>query len=186
MTNVRRVPRGSIWAEDERGVIGDGQGMIWHVPADFRHFKNSTLGSAVIMGRKSFEAIGRPLPGRTNIVITTREDFSATGVTVAHSVEEAFALAEADPTYPDQQMIWVIGGGAIFDQTMDDVDDLVVTYLKFPDGPREAPAKQAPQELVYAPKVDPNVWEVDPTRSDADWRPQSGDALWKVVTYVRK
>jgi dihydrofolate reductase len=82
-----------IAAVSENNVIGRGNALPWRAPEDLAHFKTLTLGNTLIMGRKTFESIGRPLPGRTTVVLTRREDFAAPGVLVAHDPKAALALA---------------------------------------------------------------------------------------------
>lgn len=175
----------SIWAQDEDGVLGDGKRMLWRVPEDFKHFRARTLGHPIIMGRRSFEALGGALGGRTNIVLTSDQTFEAPNVVVARSIDEAFTLGRKVARETGVNTVWVAGGGKVYEETMDLVDELVVTHLQFPPG--SATAKQWDMaRLVRAPKVDEKVWKVAPDRTDEFWRPQSGDAKWKVVTYVRR
>ena len=75
----------AIWAQDSNGILGSGTAMSWHVPADFRHFKDSTMDCPIIMGRRSWEALGKALPGRTNIVITRTPGYEAAGALVVSS-----------------------------------------------------------------------------------------------------
>lgn len=101
-----------ILARAHNGVIGrDGQ-LPWHLPADLKRFKLLTMGQPMIMGRKTFESFPRPLPGRRHIVMTRDPLWSRDGAEVAHSVEEAIAIAARD----DPAAIWIIGGAEIFDQ----------------------------------------------------------------------
>jgi dihydrofolate reductase len=129
MTDAPRV--GLIWAQAEGGVIGRDGGMPWHVPEDLAHFKAITLGSPVVMGRGTWDSIDprwRPLPGRRNIVITRRPDWSAEGAERAASVAEALDLAAED----EPEWVWVIGGGEIFAATIGRADRLEVTELRHP------------------------------------------------------
>ena len=93
-----------IVAVAENGVIGDRNALLWHISEDLRHFKAVTTGHPVVMGRKTWESLGRPLPNRTNVVIT-RQNIEIPGCTVAHSLEEAVAL------FPADEEVFVIGGG---------------------------------------------------------------------------
>ena len=171
----------SIWAQDRTGVLGSGTGMLWHVPADFAHFKAETLGCPVIMGRASWEALGGALPGRTNVVITRDRSYAAPGATVVHSLGEAMEVATPAPCSPGRATVWITGGARVYAEAMDLVDELVVTDLDLdvvaagPSGP-----------VVHAPRIDPSEWVADPARSDAEWRPRSGDARWRVTTWVRR
>jgi dihydrofolate reductase len=114
-----------IVALDEGHVIGNEGGMPWHLPADIKFFKSVTMGKPIIMGRSTFESIGKPLPGRTNIVVTRKKDFQAPGCRLAHSIDEALAIAEEEAA--DEAMI--IGGGAIYEQTLDRTDRLYMTHI---------------------------------------------------------
>lgn len=96
-----------IVAMAQHRVIGRGNQMPWHLPADLRHFKRVTLGKPVIMGRKTFESIGRPLPGRRNLVITRNSDWQADGVESVNSLDAALALVG------DEAEVMIIGGGAV-------------------------------------------------------------------------
>lgn len=96
-----------IVAVAENGVIGDRNALLWHISEDLRHFKAVTTGHPVVMGRKTWESLGRPLPNRTNVVIT-RQNIEIPGCTVAHSLEEAVAL------FPADEEVFVIGGAQIY------------------------------------------------------------------------
>ena len=102
-----------IYIRSRNGVIGKGGVMPWHLPEDMAHFKATTMGAPVIMGRKTWDAIPprfRPLPGRTNIVITRQNVWKAEGASTVSSLEEAIELCK------DQPLAWIIGGGQIYKQ----------------------------------------------------------------------
>jgi len=101
-----------IAAVAANGVIGVGNALPWHLPEDLKHFKALTLGHPIIMGRKTWESLGRPLPGRANIVVTRSPDFSAPGCTVAHSLEQAFAACA------NAEKLFIIGGAEIYRQAL--------------------------------------------------------------------
>ena len=105
------------------GVIGARNALPWHLPADLKHFKATTLGKPVIMGRRTFESIGRALPGRTNVVVTRRADFAAPGCVVAASLEAAYAAAG------DAAEICVIGGGELYREAIAHADRLELTEI---------------------------------------------------------
>ncbi|WP_431807129.1 dihydrofolate reductase [Microbacterium paraoxydans] len=114
---------GLIWAQAANGVIGAEGGMPWHVPEDLAHFKETTNGTPVIMGRKTWDSLPerfRPLPGRDNIVITRQQDWTADGARRAATVAEAVR---------GQERVWIIGGGEIFRQVIGDADRLEVTEI---------------------------------------------------------
>lgn len=112
-----------IVAMAKNRVIGKDNTLPWHLPADLQHFKQLTLGKPIIMGRKTYESIGRPLPNRTNIIITRDPQFTAEGCKVCHSVAEAFALVA------DSEELMVIGGAAIFAQCFPMADTMYLTYI---------------------------------------------------------
>jgi dihydrofolate reductase len=112
-----------IVAMDRNRVIGAGGRLPWHIPEDLKRFRRLTLGHHVVMGRKTWESIGRPLPGRTNIVVTRDRNFAAEGVLVTHSLEAALALAVGD------KEVFVIGGGALYAQALPLADRLYITEV---------------------------------------------------------
>ena len=120
-----------IVAAAENNVIGKDNKLPWSLPEDMKFFKNTTWGMPVIMGRKSYEALGKPLPGRVNIVVTKQNDWTAENVQVAKSIEEALTLAKA----ANCKEIFIIGGGNIFTQSMDLADKIYLTRVHAsPDG----------------------------------------------------
>lgn len=104
-------------------VIGIDNTLPWHLPEDLKHFKAVTLGKPVIMGRKTFDSIGRPLPGRLNIVITRQADWQHEGVSVAHSLQDALALAGA------VDEVCVIGGANLYAQALPLADRMCLTHI---------------------------------------------------------
>jgi len=113
-----------IVAMDER-LIGNEGGMPWHLPADLKFFKSVSMGKPIIMGRSTWESIGKALPGRTNIVITRNTSFQAEGCRLAHSVDEALAIAKEESA----EEVMIIGGGGIYEQTLDRIDRLYLTRI---------------------------------------------------------
>jgi dihydrofolate reductase len=103
-----------ILARADNGVIGANGTLPWHIPADLQHFKRLTVGKPVIMGRKTFVSIGRPLPRRLNIVVTRDAAWTAPGVQVAASLPDAFALAYENALHTGAEEVMVIGGADIF------------------------------------------------------------------------
>ena len=135
--------RGMIFAVSPEGVIGVGLRIPWHHPGDLRRFKRVTLGSTVVMGRRTFESTGKPLPGRRNIVVT-RTPLEVPGVESVRTVDQALALAgDAD--------VWFIGGAKIYEEAMRHVDVIDVTYV--PDHVDSPDAVRVPpiDEQVFAP-----------------------------------
>ncbi len=101
-----------IVAMDRGRVIGKDNGLPWRLPADLRHFKRNTVGKAIVMGRKTWESIGRPLPRRHNIIVTSNTDYVAEGCTVVHSFEQAIAAAS------DAEEVVVIGGATLYREAL--------------------------------------------------------------------
>jgi len=137
-----------IAAVAENGVIGAGGAMPWRLKSDMARLKALTMGKPVVMGRKTFASIGRPLPGRTNIVVTRDAGFRADGVVVTHSFADAKLIATGDALRRFATDIAVIGGAEIYAQWMDSADRLEITEVHArPDGDTHFPA------------VDPTAWE---------------------------
>ena len=114
-----------IVAVSDNGVIGKDNQLLWRLPDDLKRFKKLTLGHPIIMGRKTFDSIGKPLPGRTSIVVTRDKNFSMEGIIVVHSVEEALqeaAKLETEETF-------VIGGGELYSLTLALADRLYITEV---------------------------------------------------------
>ena len=113
-----------IVAVAQNGVIGRGGRLPWHLPADLKYLKALSLGHHIIMGRKTFESIGKPLPGRTNVVVTRQAEYRAPGAVVAGSVEQALAACSGDGE------IFIIGGAELFAQAMGRADRLYLTEIQ--------------------------------------------------------
>lgn len=131
-----------VVAKNEKNVIGDDNQLIWHLPNDLKHFKQITTGHPIIMGRLTFESMGKPLPNRTNIVITRNDNWKAEGTLIVHSLIEAIKKA-----YELDNEIFIIGGGQIFKDAIDlaDVIELTEVYNHL-DG-----------EVLF-PEINPKIW----------------------------
>lgn len=114
-----------IWAMDENRVIGYHNQLPWRLPEDLKFFKRVTIGHPIAMGRKTYESIGKPLPGRENIVITRDENYDPEGCTVMHSIEEMLAYAAENKS----EEIFVIGGAEIFKEVLQHADKLYLTMI---------------------------------------------------------
>ncbi len=141
-----------VAAVARNGTIGADGGLPWRLPADLQRFKALTMGHTMIMGRKTFESIGRALPGRRSIVVTRDRDWTAPGVTVAHSVAEAIDLAGDGPA----GTVMVVGGGEIYRQTMHRAERLEITLMD----------SDVTGDTRF-PEIDPAIWQ-EATREDAD------------------
>lgn len=112
-----------IVAMGRNRVIGKDNDLIWHLPADLKHFKETTMGKPVIMGRKTFESMGKPLPGRTNIVITRNNQYEAKGCLVAQSLEKALKRVSGEAE------VFIAGGGEIYREAMPLADRMHITII---------------------------------------------------------
>jgi len=112
-----------IAAMAENRVIGKNNDLVWHLPDDLKHFKELTKGHHIIMGRKTFESMGKPLPHRTNIVVTSKEDYKAEGCIVVHNLRDAIQKAEND------SQPFIIGGGKIYKQALEYGDTMELTEI---------------------------------------------------------
>jgi dihydrofolate reductase len=121
------IPLALIVAVAANGVIGRDNRLPWHIPGDLKWFKANTLGKPVIMGRKTWDSIGRPLPGRPNIVVTRQADWAATGAHAAHSLDQAISLAGV--LMPDASEVMVIGGSALFAEALPRCTRLYLTEI---------------------------------------------------------
>lgn len=110
-------------------VIGKDNGLIWHLPNDLQFFKANTMGKPMIMGRNTFDSIGRPLPGRTNIVVTRSTTYSPAGIVVAHSLEQAISLARDIAAKDNVDEIMIIGGAQIYEQSLKLADRIYLTQV---------------------------------------------------------
>lgn len=141
-----------IAAIDRNRAIGKDGAMPWHLPADLKFFKRATMGKPVIMGRRTYDAIGRPLPGRLNIVVTRDPAWRADGVYVAHSLEDAMRAAA------EYEEVMIIGGAGLYTQTLPEADRLYLTEI---EGEFEAD--------TYFPEFDRAEWrEIASERREAD------------------
>ncbi len=141
-------------AAAENNVIGKDNQLPWHLPNDLKYFKNLTWGMPILMGRKTFDSIGKPLPGRKSIVITRNKDWQDDNVSVVHSVDEAIALAKQD----DIKEVFVIGGAEIFTTAFEQADRLYLTRVH-----------QEVDGDVYFPSIDDTKWKlISAKRCEAD------------------
>jgi dihydrofolate reductase len=132
-----------IAAIGKNNELGKGNTLLWHMPADMKHFKDTTALHSVLMGRKTFESIGKPLPNRRNVVITRDANYSQKGAEIVHSLAAALDL------FPDQnEEIFVIGGAEIYKQTMPIADKLYITHIDAED----------PEADSFFPEIIPIVW----------------------------
>jgi dihydrofolate reductase len=158
----------AIAAVARNGVIGADGDIPWRIPADWRRFKALTTGSTLVMGRKTYDSIGRALPGRTTVVITRDRRWRGDGVLVAPSVEEALAQASARET----ETIWVAGGGEVYAATWDRLTRLELTEVALD-----------PAGSVRLPDVDPAQWRESAREEHGE---ADGAPAYAFVSYVRR
>jgi dihydrofolate reductase len=154
-----------IVAIAQNGVIGKATGeMSWHVKEEFQHFKNTTFGFPIIMGRKTFETLGKPLKGRKNIVVSKNKSYKTAydDVVIEASIEEAIEYCKT----LNPEKIFVIGGGEIYRQAILFVDEMLITFMKF----------EAEGDVKF-PQIDNNYWNIEKIEDHE---------LFEIFRYVRK
>lgn len=154
-----------IVAVAANGVIGRANGeMPWHVKEDFQHFKKTTMSSPIIMGRKSFVSLGKPLKGRENIVVTrnTNLNYDFDDVTIVLSLNEAIEHCKL----LNKEKIFITGGGEIYKQSISIADEMIISHMKF----------DAVGEVKF-PEIDMNEWYID-SKDDRE--------KFEIITYKRK
>ena len=157
-----------IAAVAENNALGKNNDLIWRLPADLKRFKKVTLGHHVIMGRKTFESLGKPLPNRTTIIISRNKDYQVEGCIIVNSLEKAI-LAATNDTNP-----YILGGGEIYRQALDHADilDLTLVHHSFEDAD------------TFFPQIDFNKWkEINREDFKAD---ETHDYDYSFVTYRKK
>jgi dihydrofolate reductase len=162
-----------ICAVARNRVIGRNNQLLWRLKSDLRHFRDLTTGKPVIMGRKTHNSIGRPLPNRDNIVVTRDRAFVADGVFVVHTLDEAFRVAEDCAKERAVDEIMVAGGGDIYAQTIERADALYLTEVDM-----------EPEGDAWFPPVDRMLWE-EISRKTHPKGPDD-EAAFSFVDYVRR
>ena len=163
---------GLVWAEAHGGVIGADGGIPWHLPEDLKHFRAVTTGSAVVMGRRTWESLPerfRPLPGRRNIVVTRQHDWKAEGAETVPSLDDAIAAVRQDTGGE----LWVIGGGQLYAEAIAQADRLEVTEVDLAvDGDTHAPAIGAEWKGTHDP--------------GAGWHDSESGIRYRFASYQRR
>ncbi len=154
-------------------VIGRDNQLLWRIKADLRHFRDLTVGKPVVMGRKTFLSIGRPLPGRDNIVVTRERDFAAEGVHVVHALEPALELAARLAAERGHAETMIAGGGDIYAQTIGRADRLHITEVDL-----------SPEGDAWFPAIDPSEWRETGRRAHP--KGPDDDAAYAFVDYARR
>ncbi|MEM7461889.1 MAG: dihydrofolate reductase [Pseudomonadota bacterium] len=138
-----------IAAIGDNDVIGVEGGLPWRLSSDLKRFKQITMGKPIIMGRKTYESIGKPLPGRLNIVVTRNSDFSADGIEIVSGIEAGIARARQHAELNDVDEICVIGGGEIYSKTIGSADRLYITHVL-----------ASPEGDTKFPEIDQDYWQI--------------------------
>jgi dihydrofolate reductase len=161
-----------VAAVADNGVIGQGGGLPWRLKSDLRNFRAVTMGKPVVMGRKTYLSIGKPLPGRTSIVMSRNRDFAAPGVVVAPGIAAALAAARGDALRRSADAIAVIGGAELYAHLIGQADRLVITHVHL-----------RPEGDTMFPIIDPALWR-EVTRSPHSPGPDDA-AAFTVLVYER-
>ena len=170
---MRKVAIVLIAAVADNGVIGQSGGLPWRLKPDLQHFRKLTMGKPVLMGRKTYLSIGKPLAGRTNIVVSRDPSFAAAGILVAPSVAAALEAARGDALRRSADAIAVIGGADLYAQTMACADRMVITHVHL-----------RPEGETRFPEIDSKVWS-EVARTDHQPGPEDA-AGFTIVTYERR
>lgn len=170
MERVARPAISFVVARADNGVIGRDNALPWHLPADLRHFKRLTVGKPVVMGRKTFDSIGKPLPGRHNIVLTRDPAWRAEGVTVVANLAEAIAAAGLDPKTRAEEVM-IIGGAAVYAEALPIATRVYLTEV------HDAPAGD-----TTLPPLDPARWR---ETAREDHPAEEGRPAYSFVTLER-
>lgn len=157
-----------IAAIAQKNALGKNNELIWHLPADLKRFKQQTSGHPIVMGRKTFESLGRPLPNRTNIVITRSKTFQCEGIIVTNSLEDAIKTAKKI-----NEKIYIIGGATIYKQAIDKADKLDITLVH-----------HSFEADVFFPEIDKNIWKEE--RREDFTADEKNPYDYSFVTYVKK
>ncbi len=155
-----------ICAMDKNRLIGNNNQLPWRLPADLAFFKRTTLGKPVVMGRNTFESIGKPLPGRQNIIVTSNPAWQAQGCDVAGNIEEALQLVEFDPE------VMLIGGASLYRQTINNADILYLTLIDY-----------AFQGDTWFPEFNIQQWHIESETTVAP--DQDNPFSYSFVKYIR-
>ena len=156
-----------IAAIAKNNALGKDNKLIWHLPADLKRFKKVTLGHHIIMGRKTFESLGKPLPNRTTIIITRNKNFTQHGCIVVNSLNEAIEATKED------ENPYILGGAEIYKQALDIADKLDLTFVH-----------QNFEADVFFPEIDFNIWK-ETSREDFN-SDEKNKFNYSFVTYLRK
>jgi dihydrofolate reductase len=156
-----------IAAVAENNALGKNNDLLWHLPNDFKRFKEVTSGHHIIMGRKTFDSFPKPLPNRTHVIVTRQHDFKHEGCIVVQDIEKAIAVC------PTEEDTYIIGGGEIYTQSIHFADQLDITRVH-----------HSFDADVYFPEINPEIWEL----TSETFHPKDEKHLFDFTfqTFVRK
>lgn len=161
-----------ISAIGKNNEIGQGNTLLWNLPADMKHFRETTSGHTVIMGQKTFESIGRPLPNRRNIILTKDENFNNENIEIVYSVDELLDLLKVSEDKDNE--CFVIGGGQIYKLFIDKADKIYITHVD----------KDFPNADTFFPEIDMDKWIIsESVKLNAD---ELNKYDLEFVTYFKK
>ncbi len=168
----KHLPLSLIAALGENRVIGVDNSMPWHLPGDFKYFKATTLGKPIIMGRKTWDSLGRPLPGRLNIVVTRQADLQPEGAEVFTSLEAAVKRAEEWAVEQGVDEVMLIGGAQLYAQALSQADRMYLTRVAL-----------SPEGDAWFPEFDPDQWALvsDTGNPAVDDKPAYSFEVWERV-----
>ena len=158
-----------IVAIADNNAIGKDNALLWHISEDLKFFRSTTVGCPVIMGRKTYESIGRPLPKRLNIIVSRKGYDAPEGVVVVDSIEKGYEIAQEQGA----EKCFVIGGGQIYAQAMQIADEMLITHVH----------TVIEEADTFFPQIDPTIWTVA-ERSELKTDPESG-YTFEFVKYIR-
>jgi len=170
--NDKEIKISIIAAVADNGVIGNGGEIPWYLPSDFAYFKRVTIGKPIIMGRKTFDSIGKPLPKRTNIIVSNQQDYQPDNVIVINSLEAAIEHAKTIANADNVDEIMIIGGARIYQQSMKLADFLYISHVE-----------SSPKGDSFFPLINVKEWKLveqpEVEKSDMD------TACYKVSIYQK-
>lgn len=156
-----------IAAAAKNDALGKDNKMLWHLPDDFKHFKEITTGHHIIMGRKTFESFPKPLPNRTHVIITRQEDYRAEGCIIVHSLEQALEVCKSE------EEIFIIGGGEIYDLAMEVADVIELTRVQ-----------DNFEADTFFPKIDIKKWQL--ISYNANYKNEKHLSGFDYETYIKR
>lgn len=161
-----------VAAVAQNGVMGRNGTLPWYLPGDLKHFRRTTIGHPLMMGRRTYQSIGRPLPGRESVVLTHNLSFAAKGIHIAHDMAAGLEVASRLAVRMGVDEIMVVGGGELYAALIDRASRLVITEV----------AADVDGDVVF-PLIDPALWDMT-TRSEAQCGP-GDEFIWRHASYAR-